>query len=210
MPDSQAHGGDGQSTSRLLHPGVEHERLRRIWEDNRRWVAAILLAYKPRWADLEDLLQEVASSMVAKSSELRDPGAIRPWLRQVAINAARLAGRKGKLRLTKSLEESGPAEPGTIVPPESPTQAAPAVLGREEECRRMNELLASLPDGYREPLYLKAVQSLSYRQIGHILGLPETTVETRIARARRMIRELSAQAQASAQAGLARSPDPTP
>lgn len=193
MPDLQAHRGDRQPAGPLLHPAVEHERLRKIWEDNRRWVAAILLAYKPRWADLEDLLQEVASSVVAKSSELRDPGAIRPWLRQVAINAARLAGRKGKLRLTKSLEESGPVEPGSVAPPESPTQAAPAVLGREEECRRLTEVLALLPDGYREPLYLKAVQGLSYRQIGHILGLPETTVETRIARARRMIRELSSQ-----------------
>ena len=47
----------------------------------------------------------------------------------------------------------------------------------------------ALPDGYREPLFLKAVQGLSYRNIAEILGLPETTVETRIARARRMLRD---------------------
>lgn len=192
MPDPDALSGERQpadSPPPLLYPSVERERLRKLWDDNRRWVAAIILAYKPRWADLEDLLQEVATSVVAKSAELRDPGAIRPWLRQVAINAARLAGRKGKLRLTRPLDDSG--EPGTTAPPESGSLTAPAVLGREEETRRITELLSNLPDGYREPLLLKAVQGLSYRQIGHILGLPDTTVETRIARARKMLRELS-------------------
>ncbi len=54
------------------------------------------------------------------------------------------------------------------------------------------ELSQQLAEGYREPLLLKAVQGLSYREIGRILGLPETTVETRIARARRQLRELAA------------------
>jgi RNA polymerase sigma-70 factor (ECF subfamily) len=52
-------------------------------------------------------------------------------------------------------------------------------------------LAGELPDGYREPLLLKAIQGLSYREIGRILGLPETTIETRIARGRRMLRELA-------------------
>jgi RNA polymerase sigma-70 factor, ECF subfamily len=185
----EAHGGS------LQHPAASRERLRRVWEDNRRWVAAILLAHKPRWADLEDLLQEVAQSLVAKAGDIRDPGAVRPWLRQVAVNAARLAGRKGKLRLTQSLDQpaggdcGGPGGGGIV--PEAATMSAPAVLGRDEEIRRITELVAQLPDGYREPLLLKAVQGLSYRQIGHILGLPDTTVETRIARGRKMLRELA-------------------
>jgi DNA-directed RNA polymerase specialized sigma24 family protein len=32
---------------------------------------------------------------------------------------------------------------------------------------------------------------MSYREIGEVLNLPETTVETRIARARKMLRELA-------------------
>lgn len=166
---------------------ADRDRLRRMWEDNRRWVAAILLAYKPRWADVEDLLQDVAAAFVAKSGEIRDPGAFRPWLRQVAMNAARLAGRKGKLRLTASLEDGS----GESNAPPAPQATSPAVLGKEEEIRRITDLIENLPDGYREPLLLKAVQGLSYRQIGHILGLPETTIETRIARGRRMLRDLA-------------------
>jgi len=51
------------------------------------------------------------------------------------------------------------------------------------------ELSADLPDGYREPLLLKCVQDMSYKQIGAVMGLPDTTIETRIARARKMLRE---------------------
>jgi len=53
-------------------------------------------------------------------------------------------------------------------------------------------LAETIPDGYREPLILKALHDMSYREIGVIMGLPETTVETRITRARRMLRDLAA------------------
>jgi RNA polymerase sigma-70 factor (ECF subfamily) len=53
------------------------------------------------------------------------------------------------------------------------------------------KLAFELPDGYREPLLLKAVEGLSYRQIGEIMDLPETTIETRVARGRRMLRDLA-------------------
>ena len=62
--------------------GGDSAAVQRVWEANRRWVAAILLAHKPKWADLEDLLQEVALATVRKIGELRDPGALRPWLRR--------------------------------------------------------------------------------------------------------------------------------
>jgi RNA polymerase sigma-70 factor (ECF subfamily) len=51
------------------------------------------------------------------------------------------------------------------------------------------ELSRNLPDEYREPLLLRAVRGLSYRQIADILSVPITTVETRLVRARRMLRE---------------------
>lgn len=159
----------------------DHESLQALWRRHRRWVAAILIAHKPRWADLDDLLQEVALSVVRKVHELRDPGAVRPWLRTVAVNAAHAAGRSGKRRARDvGLGE----EDGHAGVSREPT-------GIPEEGRKLMELAMRLPDGYREPLLLKAVHNLSYREIGHILGLPETTIETRIARGRRQLRDLA-------------------
>src|SRR5688572_6190035 len=42
----------------------DQEAVRALWQENRRWVAAVILAHKPREADLEDLLQDVAMSFV--------------------------------------------------------------------------------------------------------------------------------------------------
>lgn len=166
------------------------DAVQRLWTLNRRWVAAILLAHKPRWADVEDLLQEVALSMVRKLSEVRDPRAVRPWLRTVAVNIAHAAARSGKRRagderLGEAADESHEGRGRDFV-------QAPEALSEYEHGRLLLTLAGQLPDGYREPLLLKALQDLSYREIGEILDLPETTIETRIARGRRMLRELAA------------------
>jgi RNA polymerase sigma-70 factor (ECF subfamily) len=152
-----------------------------VWSEHRRWVAAILLAYKPRWADLDDLLQEVALAVVRHGGELRDPSAVKPWLRSVAINAARAAARSGNVRQAYLESLRGERFEGV--------STDGGGLETEEESSRVLREAMELPEGYREPLILKALRDLSYRQIGEVLGLPETTVETRIARARRMLRE---------------------
>ena len=56
----------------------------------------------------------------------------------------------------------------------------------------------SLPLAYREPLMLRCVRAMSYQQISDVLDLPVTTIETRLARARRMLREELGEAEPSA------------
>jgi len=155
--------------------------LRRVWARNRNWVAAILLAHKPRSVETEDLLQAVAMTLVQKIGDVREERAFRPWLRTVAVNAARAAGRrhkverKAKLRLAQQTL-TDEAEPGAI-----------------EEGRRLLDLAREIPEGYREPLLLRCIKGMSHREIASVLELPETTIETRIARGRRMLRDLARQ-----------------
>jgi RNA polymerase sigma-70 factor (ECF subfamily) len=63
-----------------------------------------------------------------------------------------------------------------------------------DAANRVMQCALSLPVAYREPLLLRCVRSMTYQQIGDVLGLPVTTVETRLARARRMLREEMADA----------------
>ena len=65
--------------------------------------------------------------------------------------------------------------------------------GHDGEVQRMLSLAMELPETYREPLMLRAVRGLSSRQVGEILDLPIATVDTRVCRARRMLRELAEQ-----------------
>lgn len=190
MPDPSLGRQDPESALVLAAIRGEHDAMRAVWAKNRRWVAAILLAHMPKWADVEDLLQEVAVAVVRKIGDLREPAALRPWLRTVAINAARAAARG------KSRPDHGA---GTLVEESTDEGVLARVrpLNRDadtetrEEANRLLELAKELPEGYREPLLLKCLRDLSYRQIGEIVGLPESTIETRIARGRRMLRELA-------------------
>ncbi|MCA9300802.1 MAG: sigma-70 family RNA polymerase sigma factor [Phycisphaerales bacterium] len=137
-------------------------------------MAAVIVAHKPREVDLEDLLQDVAMTFVKRVRSLRDEEAFKPWLRTVAMNAARAAGREVTRRRRHDPE---------------PRQVNDLDMEARDEGRRLLDLAADLPDGYREPLLLRCVRGFSYRRIAELLDLPETTVETRIARGRRMLRE---------------------
>jgi RNA polymerase sigma-70 factor (ECF subfamily) len=167
------------------------DSIRALWTDHRRWIAAILLAHKPRWADVQDLLQEVALAFVKKAHEIRDPRAVKPWLRTVALNAAHAAARSGKVRTWATGTQSAEDGPQTERSLASTDMSVEGLAEMAESSGRLLNLAARLPDGYREPLILKAVRDMSYREIGRIMGLPETTVETRIARARKQLRELA-------------------
>ncbi len=158
------------------------DAVRALWESHRRWVAAIVLAHMPRDAELEDLLQEVAMRVVKQIHRVRDPAAVRPWLRSVAINVARTAGRRHMVRLRLVRTESSATEDAAGGPDR------PA-LATVEEGRRALAAAQRLRPEYREPLILQCVRGMSYRQIAEALGVPVTTIETRLARARRMLRE---------------------
>ena len=168
----------------------DREALSLLWDESRRWVAAIILAHKPREADLEDLLQQVAMQLCRKISTLDDPRAFRGWLRMIAINIARAEGRKTTRRKRSMLRLVGL---GAAQGPND--ELADELAEASEESKRVYHAARSLPAGYREPILLRCLQSMSYEQIGDAMGLPVTTIETRIARGRRMLRELLVQQQ---------------
>ena len=170
-----------------------------LWRDNRRWIAAVLLAHKPAGADVDDLLQEVAVTLVAKINTLRDELNVRAWLRAIAVNVARAAGRNSRHRSTVALHDDGDQT--------APGHDWKATLN--DNGQRVLEAAQRLPEIYREPLMLRAVQGLRTRQIAEILGIEEAAVDTRISRARRILRQEMEQlenGERSAPHGLLRAP----
>jgi len=161
-----------------------------VWRAHRGWVAAVLLAHKARDADLEDLLQDVALTFVRKVGSVRDSRALRGWLRTVAINAARAARRSGRLR--PSAVDPGMADGAAAVPDHAPRDhGVLSNLARRDHAQGLLTRLGELPELYREPLLLRTVRGLSSRQVGDLLGVSYATVDTRVARARRMLLRLS-------------------
>lgn len=164
-------GSDGEQPSGAARAAC-------IWREHRGWVAAVIRANKPRDADADDLLQEVAMKLVQHIDALDSPERIGPWLRTVAINRARSAGRQ-HVR-TRAL-----FRPFDTHEPSSDGEARAETVSRGRAALTIAE---SLPPTYREPLLL-SLRGLSYKQIGRVLGLPRSTIETRLSRARAMVRE---------------------
>ena len=55
---------------------------------------------------------------------------------------------------------------------------------RADECVLLHELIDTLSEMLRQPLLLSAMEEMSSREIGEVMGLPEGTVRTRLMRAR--------------------------
>jgi RNA polymerase sigma-70 factor (ECF subfamily) len=153
-----------------------------LWQEHRRWVAAVLLAHKSPEDQLEDLLQDVAMTIVGKINTVRETHHVRAWLRTVAVNVARASARTRRAR---------PKLAPLSVEPPGPDHTGPAAVGVDDEARRLMDLAGRLPVSYREPLMLRAIYGMRGRHIAEILDLSEATVETRISRARRMLRDLA-------------------
>lgn len=143
-----------------------------LWRRYRRAVAAVALSYRPR-SELEDLVQETALAWVRALSTLRDPERFEPWLMQIARNVARVGARRGRSSLPTSASD--------------PDSIPAAAMGSHDDS--LARALGGLPDEFREVLLLKSVEGHSQRRIAELLGLPETTIETRLVRARRLLRE---------------------
>lgn len=155
-----------------------------LWERHHRLVAAVLLAHSPlnrgRRADLDDLMQEVALTLCARISTLEQPERFAGWLVAVARTAAKQAHRKERSRIAPQPLDHEPVSP-------APSRSDGDLL----------DVARTLPIAYREPLLLQAVQGLSQREIAAALDLPETTVETRLVRGRRLLREAAERAAAA-------------
>jgi RNA polymerase sigma-70 factor (ECF subfamily) len=50
-------------------------------------------------------------------------------------------------------------------------------------------MLDSLPPEYREVIVLREMHAMSYAEMASVLGVPQRTAETRLTRARRMLRQ---------------------
>ena len=69
-------------------------------------------------------------------------------------------------------------------------RATPEVRAAEmDERALLHELIEELPVELREPLLLSAMEELSSREVGLVMGIPEGTVRTRLMRARAELRQ---------------------
>lgn len=120
-------------------------------------------------ADAEDVCQSVFCRLAEGRTEL-EPGKEKAWLLACAANAC-----KNRFRFLKRWQ-SLPLEEAADVPGGNGGDVLEAVL--------------SLPEKYRAPVHLYYYEGYSQGEIADILGLRLTAVQTRMQRARAMLKEV--------------------
>jgi len=164
-------GGDSHAMAELIR--------RQGW-----WVRGVIFGATGRLDEVDDVAQRVWMQVWREAKRLEDPGRWRVWLYRIARNAAADAGRskRRRRRLLGQLRDRARTRQGFEAGPDQKLLAG-------ESRQAMLEAIASLPALYREPFVLRHLQDWSYRQIGEALALPTDTVETRLVRARRLLRQ---------------------
>ena len=130
-------------------------------------------------AQPEDLVQETVARALERRGELRDPAQLRGWLlaiqRTVHLNTVR--GLRPRLEVLQ-----GGA--GAATPPPEPRGDLEAELHARTLSPSLQAGLGALPEEWRETLWLREVEELSYEEIAQAQGCPVGTVRSRLARAR--------------------------
>jgi RNA polymerase sigma-70 factor (ECF subfamily) len=128
--------------------------------------------------DADDAAQD-AFFAAWRARERFDPGRPwRPWIAQIALNAARDLHRRRTVRRTEALPHDLPGTGG------GPAAAAEAAWLREQLLRA----LAALPERQRLAVVLFDAEGFSHAEVGAILGVPEGTARSDVFHARRRLR----------------------
>ncbi len=72
---------------------------------------------------------------------------------------------------------------------ESPILAPDEILLRQADNELLREAIEELPVEFRETLVMRDLEGLSYKEIAEVADIPLGTVMSRLARARRLLRE---------------------
>lgn len=146
------------------------------------WVRNVVYATLGNPSAVDDVVQNVWTKVWQQIGTLVDPDRWRSWLYRLAKNAAIDVGLKNSRQRRRQLT----GEAARAIAPDA-TEPARVLMGAEAH-RRMLAAIRGLPEIYREPFVLRHMQDWSYAQIGEAMTMPVDTVETRLVRARRLLR----------------------
>jgi RNA polymerase sigma-70 factor (ECF subfamily) len=143
--------------------------------------------------DAPDVLQETFLQVYRHLRSFRGESQFGTWLYRIATNAALMLRRARNRRPAESLEAFLPRfdAQGAHVGTPAELQVASRVdelLDRQVLAEKAREVIARLPDIYRDAFVLRDLEEMSTADVAHVLDVDPATVRQRVHRARLMLR----------------------
>ena len=134
-------------------------------------------------ADAEDAVQETFLRALRARTRYEERARAGAWFDRILVNVVREVGRR-RTHYRRSVE------PSLVACADGPADRAPdpeqATL-RGEALEAVRLALADMPATFREVLVLRHFEERSTAEVAALLGLTETTVRTRLKRARDLL-----------------------
>lgn len=161
-------------------PAQAHDRaldVTVLYKEHGAFVWASLSRLSVRDADLEDMLQEVFVVAHAKLAGFRGDAQVRTWLFEICRRVARNYRRKASHRHE--------TQPNDAIEIESLDTNPEQAFAQREEQRRVEEILWNMDVEKRAIFVMFEVEHVQAEEIAEMLGVPPSTVRSRIAAARK-------------------------
>jgi RNA polymerase sigma-70 factor (ECF subfamily) len=147
-----------------------------------RFVYQVAFSVLRNHHDAEDITQETFVRVLRRRrqwGQIRNP---RAWLARTAWRLA--LDRYRQRRRTASLDDLAAA----VAQLRASGASAEEIAANRQMTMLLETLMASLPAKFRAPLILSTVQEMSAAEVAAVLRMPESSVRTRVHRARRLLR----------------------
>ena len=136
--------------------------------------------------EAQDMTQEVFLHIYGQLSKFDLECKFFPWMYRIAHNkCVNFLVRKSKSNQTTLLD--GMAEVMSIKTDQD--ESPEALFEKKEQEMLLYQALKELPEQFCMPLLLKYIEDLSYNEISEKLGLPVSTIETRLFRGRKLLKK---------------------
>ena len=151
--------------------------------DNRHWLWLVVYSRLGDAAQAEDVMQEVAVAAVRTEISFPEPECGKHWLYRVAIRQVMLF-RRNQARDRRKMQNFQREVPAV----DSPSCVQWICAGETEG--QVREALGRLKPSDQEILAMKYGEDFSCREIAQVMGVTETTIQSRLLRARKRMRQL--------------------
>jgi len=172
-----------------------------LYQKHHRRVYSTCLGMTQNVSEAEDLTQEVFIHLFRTIGSFRGESAFTTWLHRLTVNHVLMHFRKRRVRSERTTENGD--LPVQVVAGTSDPQRMRVV-----DRILLSEVIAQLPEGYREAIIMHDVEGLEHREIAQIRGRSVGTSKSQLHKGRTMLRALITQRRRHRQADRQSLPSP--
>ncbi|WP_206099015.1 RNA polymerase sigma factor SigW [Paenibacillus nanensis] len=139
--------------------------------------------------EAEDVVQDTFLRVYKNLDRFDETLKFSTWIYRIATNLCidRLRKRKQTYSLDAESQDYEGLDGYSMIPSDDRTPESELILSDTQ--RIIHQAMETLPPKYKSVMMLRYIQDLSLQEVGDILGMPVTTIKTRVHRGREFLRK---------------------